>query len=113
MLPFINERRQSPHSTAIREFYQLTAPITYIMASIICPSLVRHSCLSLAARTTFIKQAPRTLSKINASTFPSQIITSRPPPFGSSTLNGVPCDTLRVATFHTSGRRAILPAGPR
>ncbi|MCJ1454108.1 membrane anchor subunit of succinate dehydrogenase, Sdh4 [Mycoblastus sanguinarius] len=85
------------------------------MASIVRPALLRRSCLSLPAPRTLPKQASQhsAFSKLSSPTSRRQSIVSRTSSFRSSTLKFTPSSTLRVAGFHASGRRAILPPGPQ
>ena len=85
------------------------------MASIIRSSLLRQSGIAPAARQALRRQAPQkyALSKLNPFSFRAQSIASRTLPLRSYVPKGVPLNMLRVAAFHASGRRPILPAGPR
>lgn len=85
------------------------------MASIVRPSLLRQSGVAPAAGRDLRKRAPQpyTLSKLNSSSFRTQSIASRILPLRSDVLRGIPPSMLRVAGFHASGRRPILPAGPQ
>ena len=85
------------------------------MALIVRPSLRRQSFILPVAR-----QAPRrpalqihALSKLNASSFRTLFIASCILPRKLYAPRVIPPGMLRVAGFHASGPRRILPAGPR
>ncbi|KAL2054198.1 hypothetical protein ABVK25_005339 [Lepraria finkii] len=80
------------------------------MASLIRPTLLRKQCLTVAARRAFTKQA---MPKSMASNIYSQSTVTQSSPFGLSTLRIIQPTALRVAGFHASSRRLILPAGPQ
>lgn len=86
-----------------------------IMASVVRPSLLRQSRITPAARQALRRHTPQTyaLSKLNISSFRTQSIASRTLPLRSYLSRGTSPNMLRVAAFHASGRRPILPAGPR
>ncbi|KAL2039271.1 hypothetical protein N7G274_007939 [Stereocaulon virgatum] len=64
----------------------------------------------MAAQRTFTKQA---IPKSMTSNFRGQSIVTHSSPFKPSTLSITQITTFRVADFHTSSRRHILPAGPQ
>ena len=90
-----------------------------IMASIVRPSPLLQSCIAPAARQALRRQGPQphalstALSTLNTSSFRTHSIAGRTSPLGSSAPKGVTASMLKVAGFHASGRRPILPAGPR
>ena len=86
-----------------------------LMASLVRPSLLLKSCIAPAARQVLRRQTPQTYnpSKLNASSFRTQFNASGSLPLRSHTPRDVRPNVLRVASFHASGRRPILPAGPR
>ena len=83
------------------------------MAAIVRPTLLQQQCLITAARRTFTTQAMKSASLgFNASSFRSQSIVPQPS-LRLTSLRSISPTTLRVAGFHATGSRPILPAGPR
>ena len=86
-----------------------------LMASLVRPSLLSQSCIAPAARQVLRRQILQTYtpSEPNAASFRAQFNASGSLTLRSHAARGVGPNMLRVASFHTSGRRSILPAGPR
>ncbi len=79
------------------------------MASIFRPTMLRQRCLAAASKRTFSTKLTSSFPAINkpaASLLTRQVVRSA---FAKDALPG----SIRVAAFHASGRRAILPALPR
>ena len=96
--------------------FALPRQIAHIMASSIAqPSLLRQSCLSLVKCQALKRQTPQThpLSMLNASTFRTRSIASCKFSHEIYARRVIPLSVLRVAGFHATCRRPILPAGPR
>lgn len=85
------------------------------MSSIVRPSLLRQSCRHTTTQRTFSNQISQqsSISRLHANPIRGQSIVAQFSPFRSSIAKSIPSSTLRVAGFHASGRRPILPAGPR
>lgn len=79
------------------------------MASIVRPSLLRQTCLAAATKRAFSTKVsssfPTAISK------PAASVLSRQPIRSAFVRDSI--GSTRVAAFHASGRRAILPAGPQ
>ena len=90
-----------------------TSPLPGTMATIARPTMRQHQCLIRAAHRNFTTQSvnPAPMS-LNAAKFSSPSMVPQPS-LRSTSLRGTSPATLRVAGFHATGRRPILPAGPR
>ncbi|TVY90922.1 Succinate dehydrogenase [ubiquinone] cytochrome b small subunit, mitochondrial [Lachnellula willkommii] len=78
------------------------------MASIVRPTMLRQSCLKAVSKQAFSTKPTSMLPAINkpaASVLSKQVARNA---FAKGALPG----SMRVAAFHASGRRAILPALP-
>lgn len=96
--------------------FPLPSQIARIMASsIVQLSLLRQSCLSLVKRQALKRQTPQThpLSTFNASTFRTRSMASCKFSHEIYARRVIPLSVLRVASFHATCPRPILPAGPR
>jgi len=79
------------------------------MASIVRPTMLRQTCLAAASKRTFSTKLTSSFPSINkpaASVLSRQVVRSA---FGKDALPGA----IRVAAFHASGRRTILPPLPQ
>ena len=96
--------------------FLLPSQITRKMASsIVQPSLLRQSCLSLVKGPALKRQTPQThpLSTFNASIFRTRSMASCKFSHEVYPRRAIPLSVLRVAGFHATCPRPILPAGPR
>jgi succinate dehydrogenase (ubiquinone) membrane anchor subunit len=79
------------------------------MASIVRPTLLRQTCLAAASKRAFSTKVSTSFPTVVRKTSPS--ILSRQSVRSAFIRNNA--GSISVAAFHTSGRQAILPAGPR
>ena len=90
-----------------------TFPLPDTMATIVRPTLQQQRCLIMAARRTFTTKATKSASlSVNATSYRSQSIVPQSS-LRLTSLRSISPATLRVAGFHATGRRPILPPGPR
>ncbi|KAM0795588.1 CybS-domain-containing protein [Usnea florida] len=85
------------------------------MAPLVRPSLLSQFCIAPAARQVLRRQSLQTYtsSELNVYSFRAPFKASGALTLRSHTARDVGPNMLRVAGFHTSGRRPILPAGPQ
>jgi succinate dehydrogenase (ubiquinone) membrane anchor subunit len=79
------------------------------MASIARPAMLRQTCLAAASKRTFSTKLSASFPAINK---PAASILSRPVVRNAFVKDALP-GAIRVAAFHASGRRPILPPLPR
>lgn len=81
------------------------------MAATMRPSVLRHRSLFAPAKRVFTTNSAIPHS-VRAASIPS-LIARRPLPVGSTVPKDTIQGSLRVAVFHASAKKAILPQGPR
>lgn len=79
------------------------------MVSIVRPAMLRQTCFAAASKRTF---STKLSSSFPTNTKPAASILLRPVVRNTFVKDALPC-AVRVAAFHASGRRAILPPLPR
>ena len=105
---------QLPRHDDIKFHEHLTFPprneeFPSIMASILRPAILRQTCFARASQRSFSTKLTSSLPAINR-TRPSDF--SRPNVRCAFVAEPLP-GSMRVAAFHASGQKAILPALPR
>ncbi|KAH8793256.1 CybS-domain-containing protein [Hyaloscypha finlandica] len=79
------------------------------MVSIVRPAMLRQTCFAAASKRTF---STKLSSSFPTKTKPAASILLRPVVRNTLVKDALPC-AVRVAAFHASGRRAILPPLPQ
>lgn len=85
-----------------------------VMASILKPVLARQTCFGVGARRTCTQVSRTPVSAKTAALIPrNHSVFSRATPAADSLVRNLYPTTARIAAFHVSGKKAILPAEPR
>lgn len=95
-------------ATTFTSFVIVNTSIVVIdMASVVRPALLRQTCRAATSKRTLSTKLPTTFLPR------TKVALDVPRQAGNAFVKNALANSTRVAAFHASGRKALLPAGPR